>query len=79
MPSDEPRSTVTTTVDLTKSGRFLLEQFGALYGLSIASVIEMLVRDGARREGIRIPSDEDLAALPDVDPDAIRLDGPDPV
>jgi hypothetical protein len=42
-------------IRLTDTGRYLMEQLQEHFGLSQASVFEMLLRDEARRQGLRIP------------------------
>jgi hypothetical protein len=43
---------VQTNVRLTELGRTLLDKLTDLYGVSQADVIEMLIRDRARNEGL---------------------------
>ena len=65
MPAREPRSSV-TSMRLSETGRYLLEVMQEELGLSMASVVEMLVREEARRRRIPIPgSGSDLQARAD--------------
>ncbi len=54
MPAKEPRTSV-TSMRLSETGRYLLEVLQEHLGLSMASVVELLVREEVRRRGIAIP------------------------
>ena len=54
MPAREPRTTV-TSMRLTETGRYLIEVLQEHLGLSMSSVVELLVREEARRRGLTIP------------------------
>lgn len=54
MANREPRTAV-TSMRLSETGRYLLETLQNELGLSMASVVEFLVREAARERGIAIP------------------------
>jgi hypothetical protein len=57
MPGREKRSD-NLNIRISDTGRYILTEFQELLGLSQASVIEMLLREEARRRGIAIPGTE---------------------
>lgn len=54
MATREPRSG-NMNVRISDTGRYLMDALQEHYGLSQSSIIEMLLRDDARRHGIPIP------------------------
>lgn len=54
MSARDPRSNV-TSMRLTETGRYLMEVLQDHLGLSMSSVVELLLREEARRRGIAIP------------------------
>jgi hypothetical protein len=73
MPGRQKRES-NLNVRISEVGRHLMERLQEFYGLSQGSVIELLLRDDARRHSIPIPgSGADLARREEQQEEADRL------